>query len=41
MSIELAGGLFAGLIFVVVAYVFYQKQKNGKFPKLRNPFYYE
>jgi hypothetical protein len=38
---ELAVGVLGFLIFGTFSYVLYLKVKNGDFPKVRNPFYYE
>jgi len=39
MSVEIAAGVLGLVIFGTIAYVFVFKKDNGRWPKVRNPFY--
>lgn len=41
MTQEMAASVLALIIFAGVVYVLVQRTRKGRWPKLRNPFYYE
>ena len=41
MSEHMAANILALIIFAGVAYILHMRVRRGKWPKIRNPFYYD